>query len=147
MKKSTPQIDTLPEIPSTPAAPQTEETPKPTTAPVTSHHSRPQPVVPKPTKPQSDKVNVIVNPDQVLQAQAEQVKPKINLAESEFLSDYPPIVVTARENSPMSSATQTFDGVTSQSETDSRLFSSVRQSEQDKRQNFKPKRKKNKKRK
>ncbi len=146
-EKSTPQIDTLPEIPSTPAAPQTEETPKPTTAPVTSHHSRPQPVVPKPTKPQSDKVNVIVNPDQVLQAQAEQVKPKINLAESEFLSDYPPIVVTARENSPMSSATQTFDGVKSQSATDSRLFTSVRQSEQDKRQNFKPKRKKNKKRK
>ncbi|SSY80852.1 apolipoprotein N-acyltransferase [Alysiella crassa] len=92
------------------------------------------------------KSSVIINPDQALRAQAQQAKPQINLQSSEFLSDYPPIVVAAREAERTASARQTYDGV-SPSDYNDRLFGSVRQSEQDKRQGFKPKRKKNKRRK
>lgn len=114
-----------------------------------------KPVIPPPPpteetllKPQlNTQKHRIIEPDKVLQAQAKQVQPQINLTQSEFLSDYPPIVVAAREAQKMSSAKQSFDSAKPLPSAHDGLFTSVRQSEPNKRQNIKPKRKKNKKRK
>lgn len=146
----------------------------PTPQPAKPQPTRPQPITrtkPKPEKPQPTRPVItppaptvmeedtllkpqlttqkhrIIEPDKVLQAQAKQIQPQINLTQSEFLSDYPPIVVAAREAQKMSSGKQSFDGMRPANQQHDGIFPSVRQSEPNKRQNLKSKRKKNKKRK